>query len=185
MNKKNIIIILSLVVLLAGSFFLYNFLKDKEQPPQNPSIAEYTQQKSENKAMDFTVQDREGNDVKLSSFFGKPIVLNFWASWCPPCKSEMPYFEAVYKEMGNDVQFIMLNSTDGARETKFDGEKYINEKGFTFPVFFDIEQDAALKYGIMALPTTVFIDEQGNIVKIYEGAINEQKLRDGINQIKK
>lgn len=185
MNKKNIIIALSLVVLLVGSFFLYNFLKDRTQEPKTESIAEYTQKKSDNKATDFVVQDKNGNDVKLSDYFGKPIVLNFWASWCPPCKSEMPYFEALYKEMGEDVQFFMLDSTDGARETKLDGEKYIKEKGFTFPVFFDVQQEGALKYGIMALPTTIFIDKQGKIVKIYEGAITEQTLRSGIELIHK
>ena len=135
------------------------------------------------KAPDFTVEDTEGNAVKLSDMLGKPVVLNFWASWCPPCKSEMPEFNKVFEELGQDIQFMMVDAVDGSRETKRTGEAYIASEGYTFPVYFDIEQDAVIQYGIRAYPTSVFIDNEGYIVAGIEGAIDEVTLRQGIDRI--
>ncbi|MBQ4347432.1 MAG: TlpA family protein disulfide reductase, partial [Firmicutes bacterium] len=87
-------------------------------------------------APDFTVYDSEGNAVMLSDFIGKPIVLNFWASWCGPCKMEMPEFNEAYAELGEDIQFLMVNVTTG-RETQESASAFIEENGYSFPVFYD------------------------------------------------
>lgn len=105
-------------------------------------------------APDFTVYDADGNEVLLSEYFGKPIVLNFWASWCSPCQMEMPDFHEKYLEIGEDVQFLMINMTDGSRETVEIASEFIEEKGYTFPVFYDTKSDAAMTYGAYSLPTT-------------------------------
>ena len=68
-------------------------------------------------APDFTVYDLEGNEVHLTDFFGKPIIVNFWASWCGPCKMEMPDFDVAYNTYKDDIVFLMVNMTDGSRET--------------------------------------------------------------------
>ncbi len=130
-------------------------------------------------APDFTMLDINGNEIKLSDFFGKPIVLNFWASWCPPCKSEMPHFDKVYNELKDDVVFMMVDSVDGGRETIEKGKKFINDNGYSFPIYFDENNE----YGISALPTTIFIDKNGNIVTGWEGAMDEETLLEGINFI--
>ena len=134
-------------------------------------------------APDFTVQDAEGNDIKLSDMAGKPVVLNFWASWCPPCKSEMPEFNKVFGEVGSDVHFMMVDAVDGGRETKAKGSAYVEQEGFAFPVYYDMEQDASTQYGIRAIPTTLFIDADGYIAGGVEGAIDEETLRRGIDLI--
>jgi thiol-disulfide isomerase/thioredoxin len=136
-------------------------------------------------ASDFAMLDPDGNNVKLSDIIanGKPVVLNFWASWCPPCKSEMPDFEKVYKELGDEIQFMMVNLTDGQRETVEVGEKYIKDEGFTFPVFFDTDREGAIAYGISSIPTTFFIDSSGNIITGAIGAIDESALRRGIDML--
>lgn len=135
-------------------------------------------------APDVTVFDSEGNEVALSSLFGKPIVMNFWASWCPPCKEEMPHFNKVYEEMKEDITFVMIDVVDGQRETMENGKKHIKDNAYTFPVYYDNNQDAAYTYGTRSLPTSYFLDKDGYIITGAEGAIDEDTLRKGIEMIK-
>jgi thiol-disulfide isomerase/thioredoxin len=137
-------------------------------------------------AHDFGMIDMNGNSVRLSDFIanGKPIVLNFWASWCPPCKIEMPDFNKVYLELGSEVQFMMVGLIDGHRETVEIGTKYIKENNYSFPVFFDTEQEGAFTYGIRSIPTTLFINGDGYVITSARGAIDENSLRRGIDYIR-
>ena len=182
------------VVLIGVAVFVYNTLKD-EAVPQNSinvtdekgDVAEGDSQNSESHeigAPDFVLIDAFGKEVKLSDMFGKPIVLNFWASWCPPCKSEMPEFDKVYRELGSDIVFMMVDMTDGRRETMETGANYISSQGFSFSVYYDTNQEGAYKYGVRSIPTTVFIDKDGNIIASAQGAIDEATLRKGIDMIK-
>lgn len=134
-------------------------------------------------AADFTVYDLSGTAHTLSSFRGKPIVLNFWASWCPPCKEEMPDFEQVYRDMGDDVQFLMIDVVDGEWETVEQGQAFIEENDFTFPVYFDTDEDAAYNYSIRSIPTTYFINADGIVIAGSQGMIDEEVLRQGIDMI--
>ena len=137
-------------------------------------------------APDFSMVDWDGNETKLSDLVanGKPIILNFWASWCPPCIGEMPEFDKVYFENGDDIQFVMLNMTDGQRETKEIAEKFIIDQGYSFPVYFDIDQEGASLYGIRYIPTTVFINSSGYMVAGAQSALTEDILHQGIELIK-
>ena len=125
----------------------------------------------------------DGNEVHLSDFIGKSVVLNFWASWCSPCKMEMPDFNEKYLEIGEEVQFLIINMTDGSRETVETASAFIAEQGYSFPVFYDTDQDAAAIYGVYSLPTTYFIDAEGNAIAQATGAIDEETLQQGIDMI--
>lgn len=186
MNNKLKLIIggLVLVLIIGGAYFAYNELS-KDYSKDKAQILDKTKQKKEaNTAPDFTVTDKNGNKVKLSDFFGKPIVLNFWASWCPPCRKEMPEFNKVYAQVKDDVLFLMVDMVDGQRETIARGKKFIENSGYSFPIYFDETQEAAYTYGISSIPTTLFIDKNGNISNSYQGAIDEKTLRAEIDKIK-
>ena len=201
-NKKNLLILsLVLVMLLGGAYLLYGKLSsslDAEQlavtqPQSSSSAVGETAEESVSssveqpepqkvKAPDFTVYDADGKEVHLTDFVGKPIVLNFWASWCGPCQMEMPDFDEKYREIGEKVNFLMVNMTTG-RETKEKAVEFIKEKGYAFPVFYDTEADAAMTYGAYSLPTTFFIDAEGNAIAQAVGAIDGATLQRGIDLI--
>ncbi len=129
---------------------------------------------------DFTVLDKDGNEIKLSDLAGKPIVLNFWAIWCGYCVQEMPDFQTAYEKYP-DVQFVMVNVTDGYYETITSAKSFVAEKGFTFPVYFDTKSSATSAFDVNSYPQTFFIDAQGNIVAKARGAISLSNLEYGIS----
>ena len=152
-------------------------------PAQGSSSQEDQTEATTIQAPNVTILDASGKEVQLQSLVGKPIILNFWASWCPPCKQEMPDFEAAYKKYGTDIQFMMVNMTDGGRETIATAEKYIASQGYSFPIYFDTKQEAAIEYGVSAIPTTYFINAQGHIIAYAAGAITAQHLEQGISMM--
>ena len=135
------------------------------------------------KAPDFTVLDSAGNAVSLSDFAGKPVVLNVWATWCRYCLVEMPEFQLA-AEKYPDVQFMMINATDGVQETMETAKAYIAEQGFTFPVFYDTQLDMIRTYGVSAFPTTFFIDSEGNLIAGASGAMDLATLEQGLSMIR-
>ena len=156
---------------------------DNAQTVTETYETETTTADSEYQMPDFTVYDKDGNEVKLSDFFGKPIVLNFWASWCGPCKSEMPDFEEAYQKYGDSIEFMMVNLTDGSRETTETAQEFIEEQGYTFPVYFDADQEAAYTYSVYSIPTTYFVDENGNGLAQASGALDSETLMKGLGMI--
>lgn len=154
-----------------------------ENTTDESSASDETTEEEPYSAPDFTVYDFEGNEVHLSDYIGKPVIVNFWASWCGPCKSEMPSFEEAYIEYKDKIQFMVVNMTDGSRETVESASAYIKEQDYTFPVFYDTQSIAAYTYQVYAIPTTYFIDTDGNLVAAAQNAIDRETLQKGIDMI--
>lgn len=198
-NKKLGLTVLLLCGVIAVAYVGYqalgkNYLSDNLQAVSSSQTGDTTSSQSgesdesseaekptRTPAPNFTMTDLEGNMVELDSLKGKPMVLNFWASWCGYCVEEMPDFDTVYKELGDEVTFVMLNVTDGVRETREKGEKHYAEKGYSFPVYFDDQGTQGTNaYGVSGFPTTYFIDRNGNLAAYAGGMIDEEALRRGI-----
>lgn len=179
-SKKSLIIVLMLlIVLIAGAAVLYKTLSDDAQK-QNTSSASSEEAQD---APDFTVYDKDDNPVTLSSFEGKPTIVNFWASWCGPCKAEMPDFEKLYQELGGEINFVMVNLTDNSQETKKSALEFISKSGYTFPVYFDSDLNAAYTYGVSGIPMTLFINSEGKLIAGAKSMIDEDILLEGIDLI--
>ena len=199
MNKKTLLILcLVLALVLIGAGALYNSLAGSVQlgglattPPETQAPTEIPGEESTepadthpteppaNIAPDFTMLDMEGNEVTLASFFGKPIVLNFWASWCGPCKMEMPEIQKFYDKYGQEIHFLLVSVDDSLDAAK----SFISDSGYTFPVYFDTTSVGAYTYGASSIPLTFFIDAEGNLTAYYMGAMSESILQQGVDMI--
>lgn len=189
-NKRTLLILLLVFVfLLGGAALLYRQLGQsvetdqlaaREEQQQESGGGSEPEQKTE--APDFTVYDREGREVRLSDYTGKPIVLNFWASWCGPCQNEMPDFEQAYADYGDEIEFVMLNATYG-RETMDSARSFLEESGYTFPVYYDTDADAAAAIGVTAFPTTLFIGPDGTLTAYAISMLDAETLQRGIDML--
>ncbi len=185
-GTKLIIGIAAFAALLMLSAIGYNLLSKKYQPQENPVAPSSQTQAKQESAPDFTVQDAQGNKVSFSNFQGKPVVLNFWASWCPPCRAEMPDYEKMYQQYSaKGIVFMMVNLTDGARETTATATRFVKDNHYTFPVYFDVQYEAANAYSISSIPDSIFIDKDGNIANAYQGMIDAPTMKKNIEAILK
>ncbi len=170
-----IIVALALIALLVGAFFLYRHFEEKVEVPDAVTLpgADEAESVHADKAPDFMFYDMDGESHMLSEYFGQPIVMNFWASWCPPCRNEMPIFQDAYEKYGDEVLFLMIDLTDGGRELEANGRMFVEEQGFTFPIYFDLDGDGVTKYSLYYIPDTYFIDSDGNISAYVQGGIQQ------------
>lgn len=187
---KWIIIAVLLVGLLVGATALYNKYSEEfdmnnqvQQEEKTSDVEQKTEtQDNKNSAPDFTVVDYDGNKVKLSDYKGKPVVLNFWATWCYYCKVEMPDFNEAYNNYP-DVQFLMVNATGTNGETVESAKAYVEQEKYEFLVLFDTMYEANQAYRLSSFPMTVFIDAEGNIVSSRVGMLTKEALENEIKKI--
>jgi len=191
MNKRVLLLLAVLVVLLAAAGIAYKSLSadvEMDNLSTGETVSANVPEASEEApaqelAPDFTVYDREGNAHSLSDFRGQPVIVNFWASWCGPCKSEMPDFEEKFREYGEEIQFLMVNLTDGHQETVESASSFVDGQGYTFPVYFDSDYSGAAAYAVNAVPATYFIDAEGVLVAYGKGAMSAEVLQKGIDML--
>lgn len=134
----------------------------------------------------FTLTNEKGESVSLSDYSDKVVILNFWASWCPPCKAEMPEFNEMNAELkgSKDVVLLTINMTDGQRETKEKALKYLKDNNYNLNVLFDVDGIAAGIFGIESIPTTAIIDKEGYLHAYTMGVTTKNAVLKSVNEVK-
>ena len=154
--KKMLNIVLVMVIALTFTFTACQSEQDSAQAPQVGKLAP-----------EFTLPDLDGKSISLGELRGRPVILNFWASWCGPCVFEMPFMQEIH-EAWSDKSLVLLAINIG--ESPSQVQKFMEEKQLSFPVLLDIDGQVGGQYSIRAIPTTVFIDKDGIIQLMRIGA---------------
>ena len=131
------------------------------------------------KPFDLQSVDTAGARVVSTNFRGRPLVINFWASWCIPCRSEMPGFEHVHQHVGDRIQFVGIDHQD----TRPSALALLHDTGVTYPTGFDPDGHAAYDYGLVGMPTTVFISADGKVLEQHTGQLSEHDLQATIDRL--
>lgn len=196
MNKKVILPVLAVTLsaLLLICTLLYDRFSDADRLGQMATLPHYTgtqQDTTQDPTGDSTgptlsdapnVQfyDAEGKAVQLSDLRGKPLVINFWATWSGPSKGEIPVFQAAYEAHKDEIHFVMINMTDGTRETKKSAQDYWDTLETEMPFYFDTDSSAAIGFNVNTVPTTFFVDAQGKAVAYAPGGLTRDTVERGI-----
>ncbi|SCI54158.1 Thiol-disulfide oxidoreductase resA [uncultured Clostridium sp.] len=128
--------------------------------------------KSGNKAPDFTAELIDGSTVTLSDFKGKPVIINFWATWCGPCVKEMPAFERLKENYGDEIGILAVNCGEDADTIK----DFADANGYTFPIALDEEYQVSMLYPTNSIPYTVVIDGNGKVTHVSSGAVDADTM---------
>ena len=168
--------------------------KPEEKPTEKPAEDKKPQEKPDRKiipAPDFVLTDQDGVEHKLSDYRGKTVFLNFWATWCEPCKVELPHIQKVYEEYGENKGDVIIlgvanprtpENRNAADESEEIITRYINANGFTYPTLMDTTGEVFGQYAISSFPTTFMIDKDGNIYGAVTGSLQKDQIKDIIRQ---
>ncbi|MFK8793260.1 peroxiredoxin family protein [Planococcus plakortidis] len=189
MIKKTII---GILLLAAMAIIAINFFEEDAVPidtnestsPATAPDAFLAEGLSQGQAApDFTLTDQDGETVKLSDYRGKKVILNFWATWCPPCRAEMPHMQQFHENnAGGDVEILAVNLTaqDNGDEAI---RSFIDEFGLTFSIPMDETGSTAQTYQIRTVPTTFILNTKGEIAQKIVGPMDEQIMKDQTDSI--
>ena len=131
-------------------------------------------------APDFELATLDGEIVRLSDFAGKPILVNFWATWCGPCRAEFPDFQKTWVDNADNLVIIAVNHTTADQAEQVDD--FVSEMGATFPIVLDEDGQAAEAYQIRGLPTSIFIDRDGIVNEVFTGPINQAYIESKLGE---
>ena len=134
-------------------------------------------------APDFTLTTLDGKEIKLSDLKGKKVVLNFWATWCPPCKAEMPHMQNFYEDFSQEenVEILAINLTNGDKVESV--QEFVQDYGLTFPIPMDEEGKVNEIYQAITIPTSYMIDTKGRIQNKVVGPMDENMIKDFVSNL--
>lgn len=179
--KRNFPVWLGIIIVLSAGYFIFNILSEPSNTQQPANQQSKDSNKSElQSAPDFTLTDLDGNNVSLTDFKGKNIYLNFWASWCGPCKLEMPDIEKIHQEY-KDKDLVVLAVNLGENKNKV--TSFINANKFSFTVLVDPQGKTARSYQVSSIPVSVFINKEGLIVSKRAGLMTYSQMEAYVNDL--
>ena len=178
-NKKTILIIL-IILTIAAIFIAQTPFSKEETIIGEPQNNENTGLGIGNSAPDFILKSIEGKSVQLSSFRGKKsVVVNFWATWCPPCREEMPAFEEIYIGNRGKLEILGINLQESERAIN----NFVKSYPVTFSLLLDPNSEAKGLYNVFTQPVTYFIDKNGIIVDKKFGPLTQQEIEDKFGKL--
>ena len=176
-----VIIIISGLVMVFNGVTNINKSKQYNNIEKDEIINDEEDNVDKEMAIEFALKDQYGNEHTLSKYRGKTIFLNFWGTWCPPCRGEMPYIEELYNEYGkdnNDIIILGVAAPNLGREgSEEEIVNFLSENNYTFPVVMDFGGELVYKYDIRAFPTTFIINDNGEIVHKIVGAMDKENMK--------
>ncbi|MGD8189148.1 thiol-disulfide oxidoreductase ResA [Brevibacillus ginsengisoli] len=168
-NRTSIRVVILVILLAALIFAVYSSFKKDQATISVGDVAP-----------NFSLQQLDGSQVKLSDLRGKAVVLNFWGSWCDPCKAEMPEIEKQW-EKNKDKGIVFTGVNIG--ESPITVKQFVDQFGVTFPIWLDQQREITRLYNIGPIPTTFFIDKNGVVQAIVTGQMNESIIREKVAKI--
>lgn len=197
---KNLIVLVVGLILLAtlliiastkfdntpGEFSTDTYLPNTDENTKESETESETEGKEITDIYDFTVEDMSGNSIKKSEITGKPMIVHFWASWCGYCLYELPALQNIYDIYGDNISFMIVCITDGEYETVESAKSFLSDKGYTFPVYFDVNSEALHNYQLYDLSNvsrTYLFDINGNYVSKANKMVTEGILEEGVSMI--
>ncbi|ALC92767.1 membrane-associated thiol-disulfide oxidoreductase [Bacillus sp. FJAT-18017] len=171
------------IAAMSGSFLLNFILNDDTTDVQTASTKTEVGLREGNIAPDFQIKTLDGADVKLSELRGKKIIVNFWATWCPPCKAEIPHMQDFYDSVDKTkVEILAINLTTTEKNTG-SVKEFVTDKNVTFPVLLDEDGDISDQYQAITIPTSYLIDTKGIVRKKIVGPMDKDMMNQLIKSI--
>lgn len=179
--------ILGVVVLAMFGWAIYDFVLSSDNSGDDAALEEETAAdgieiglEEGNRAPDFELETLDGEAIKLSDLRGKPVFLNFFTSWCPPCRAEMPDMQKFHED--SDVQVLAVNMYEREHNTD-DVPLFVEEFDLTLPMIIDESLEVTYRYGVQVMPTTYLLDSEGVIFNVHLGPMNYDQMHDSFADI--
>lgn len=193
MNKKTFGFIVTALIVGAMIVTMIKSNINEVQPIETPEVSPVEEAEPVDVGIDigqtppdFTLTTLSGETVTLSELKGKKVMLNFWASWCGPCKAEMPHMEQYYKKQkdSDNIEVIAVNLTSAERKGLEAVESFVDAYSLTFPIPLDEDGQVMKNYEVITIPTTYLIGTDGTVAQMIRGPMDEETMRDLIDQIR-
>lgn len=193
--KKMILVLSAFAILMGAAFYIVNNTASKSVPSGNQTGSAgnsgNTSEGSDKtinkillkmKAKDFKLKDLDGNEISLSNIKGKNVYINFWATWCSPCKSEMSELQKLYQETkGTDLVILTVNLGEDRNTVN----TFMKSNNYGFEVLLDSGEKVSTLYNISSIPTSLFVDKDGYLVAKHVGAMNIDEMKSYISLLNK